>query len=35
MDEKVTKTPKTGYAQLAGKRPYLVGASEAISSLHA
>jgi hypothetical protein len=26
------RAPKTGYAQLAGKRPYLVMASEAISS---
>jgi hypothetical protein len=25
----MTKTPKTGYAQLAGKRPYFVMAGEA------
>jgi hypothetical protein len=31
----MTAAPKPGYAQLAGKRPYLVMASEAISSLNA
>jgi hypothetical protein len=26
----MAEAPKTGYARLAGKRPYLIGASEAI-----
>ena len=31
----MTTAPKPGYARLAGKRPYLVMASDAISTLNA